>query len=421
MVNYSPKKPPRLDHEKTFKKPGRPCSSLHNSCVTLGDSFKAAGYRCGIVGPWHMGQDHIPQHGFEEFWSTYRYQGEHTPDRFFEFLKREGVENLYDRRTNRITPGIRKMSHGILDDPRQQRTTWTMDRGLDFIDGSTEDNRPFFLFLSVKDPHPIIIVPKELRDLYPPSEVALPANWRDPLEGKPRSQMTDIGRIPADTQESDLRELISHYLALITHIDTEVARVMERLKALELTENTIVAFISDHGEMLGEHGFVGKRLLYEPSVRVPFIFQWPAGITPGQKIHAPLGGVDLAPTLLELAGVEPPPGTHGRSFAPDLREGRPPNEQPVFAEICTFDAAIGKTDELEQMGGHIMVRDGDWKLVWNRFDLDELYHLAADPGEMVNLIEEPTCSDRREHLKKLAREMLGETEPAGLYGWFLEN
>ena len=120
--------------------------------VTIGDVLKCAGYRCGIVGPWHLGDDHRPQHGFSDFWRTYRYLGDH-PDPLFDYFETEGVENLYRSKAPGMTQYGNILEFGTITDPRQQRTTWTIDRSLDFIQ-QQDDDVPFFLFTSIKDPHP---------------------------------------------------------------------------------------------------------------------------------------------------------------------------------------------------------------------------------------------------------------------------
>ena len=419
LINYTAKKPPHLQIGAPTKTPGRPGTCMRSDCVTLGDAFKSAGYRCGIVGPWHLGNDQKPQHGFEEFWQTYRYQGPDSPDRLFDYFENAGVENPYDRRNPRITAGVQKMSYAVLDDPRQQRTTWTVERGMEFLDQSVDDTRPFFLFLSVKDPHPIIIVPPELLELYPVSEIELPSTWKDSLHGKPAYQERDHGRIPPHTEEGELRRLMAHYFALITHIDTQVGRLLQKLEDGELRENTIVAFISDHGEMLCEHGFVGKRLLYEPSVRVPCLLSWPARVASNRRIKTPLAGVDLAPTLLQLADVNVDIPQHGRSLADALLEGRELPWAPIFSEIATSEAIQHTTTDSEALAGHIMVRDEGWKFVWNRFDGDELYDLVNDPIEMANVASESGERNRVASMRETVCEMLKKNGPAGPYEWCL--
>ena len=105
---------------------------LPHDCITIGDVLKAAGYRCGMVGPWHLGEDRRPQHGFTDFWCAYRYLGDY-PDPLFDYFEQEGVPNLYLPDAPGMTLYENTLEFGIINDPRQQRTTWTVDRSIEFI------------------------------------------------------------------------------------------------------------------------------------------------------------------------------------------------------------------------------------------------------------------------------------------------
>ena len=235
---------------------------LPHDCITIGDVLKAAGYRCGMVGPWHLGEDHSPQHGFTDFWCAYRYQGDY-PDPLFDYFEREGVPNLYLPDAPGMMLYENTLEFGTIDDPRQQRTTWTVDRGIEFIQQT--DGTPFFLFASIKDPHPRILVPPELLEHYPEDQIRLSSSLRDSLEGKPAFQTRGKFRIRPTVTDEQFRRLMAYYYALITHIDAQIGRILKTLEERYLIDNTIVVFISDHGELLGDHGYVEKCLMYEAS------------------------------------------------------------------------------------------------------------------------------------------------------------
>ena len=399
LVNYGP------------TRSERPGARMRPDAVTVGDVLKGENYRCGMAGPWHLGDDHRAQHGFTDFWRAYRYQGVGHADRLFDYFEQEGVANIYGKGGD-VTDDGYHMAYTTISDPRQQRTTWTIERGLEFLEA--DDGRPFFLFLSVKDPHPLIAVPPELLELYPEEKIELPPTWADPLEGKPAYQQRETGRLDPQVDAAKFKRMMAHYYALVTHIDAQVGRLLERLEVLDLRRDTIVAFISDHGEMLGDHGFTTKRLFYEGSVRVPCMLSWPQTLPAGRRIAAPLGGVDLMPTLLDLAGAELHHTIDGRSAAAALAQGREPEPAPVFAEISTWRAIQGASDDADELAAHVMVRDGRWKYVWNRFDEDELYDLESDPLEWANLSAvEPA---RREEMQTQICTMLERTGP-GPYAW----
>ena len=353
--------------------------------------------------------------GSSDFWCTYRYLGEY-PDPLFDYFAREGVPNLYLSDAPGMTLYENTLEFGTIEDPRQQRTTWTVDRSLEFIRQIDDD--PFFLFASVKDPHPRILVPPELLASYPEEQIPLPASLRDSLEGKPDFQTRGKFRIHPAVTDAEFRRMVAYYYALITHIDTQVGRILKALEERNLLNNTIVAFISDHGELLGDHGYVEKCLMYEASARVPCLISWPEQLPHGFQVAAPLAGVDLMPTLLNLANESPPAPIDGRSVAEAILNGREPDHRPIFAEIASLDAIYHNAQGPEQLAAHVMVRDGNWKYIWNRFDIDELYDLDADPGEIKNVASNPDCQERIASMRGQIAEMIGHTGP-GPYEWCL--
>ena len=384
---------------------------------TIGDVLKREGYTCGNVGVWHLGDDENPQHGFDDYWRTYRYLDRSVPDPFFSYIDKLGITNPYDPSvTAHFQEGF--LPYANLTDPRQQRTTWTVDQSLEFLE--TRKNDPFFLLAGIKDPHPVMIPPPELLERYPPEGFALPDNFRDPLEGKPAYQKKVRFRMTEDTMsEEDFRLIMQYYYALIAHIDREIGRIINYLEQNGLRENTIIVFNSDHGEFLGNHGFVEKCLMYEESVRVPCIVSWPAQIPAGSRINTPLGGVDLMPTIIGLAGCAFPDTIDGRSIADSLCSGNEPGEMPVFAEIADQAAIYGGSENRRHFAGHIMVQFRGWKYVQNRDDTNELYNLVLDPGEMANLAGATEWQDKSAEMRNLIKDMLAKTGP-GLYHWCLQ-
>ena len=122
-----------------------------------------------------------------------------------------------------------------------------------------------------------------------------------------------------DMDEHDHRLVRAAYWAMVDLVDAQVGRMLEALERTGQLEDTIVAFTSDHGEMLGDHGIYLKGpFFYEPAIRVPFIVSWPGGIAGGRRSEALVEGVDIAPTLLEAAGLPRSPGMQGRSLWPLL-------------------------------------------------------------------------------------------------------
>ena len=153
--------------------------------------------------------------------------------------------------------------------------------------------------------------------------------------------------------------------------------------------------------------------MYEQSVRVPWLLRWPGRIIAGARLRRPVGGVDLVPTLLELAGIPARTAFHGRSLAPALLSGTEPPSAPVLSEIRALEREPEEAPE--RLAGTIMVRDGRWKYIRHRFDpCEELYDLHDDPDEMANLIE--THPSRAADLHAMIAAVL-RAHGAGPYAW----
>ena len=389
--------------------------SLSDGVATIADLLKERGYRCGNVGVWHLSDDAVPAHGFTDHWCCFSYIYENLPGPFFGYLEDLGIANPYALDAPGMFRYGREMPLGVLTDPRQQRTTWTVDQALGVLECDRAE--PLFLLVGIKDPHPPIIPPRELLAHYPLERLPFPGNFHDPLEGKPPSQTRRRCRIPPGSiTVEEFRTVIRYYYALITHIDQQIGRLIAALERIGRFDRTIFVVNSDHGEMLGNHGFVEKALMYEESVRVPCLLSWPRAIPAGQRVTVPLGGVDLVPTLLDLAGAPLPDALEGRSVAHAIMAGTAPEPAPVFAEVASAAAIYEGDRDPAQYAAHVMVLADDWKYVWNRFEGDELYDLAADPAEMDNRAASPPCAQRVAEMRRLIVAMLERNGP-GPFAW----
>ncbi len=195
-------------------------------------------------------------------------------------------------------------------------------------------------------------------------------------------------------------------------MDENVGRVLDRLEARGLARDTVVVYTSDNGFFLGEHGLFDKRLMYEPSIRVPMLVRFPARLRAGRvdSEHMVLN-VDLAPTLLELAGVAVPAGLHGRSFL-TLLEGRDAPWRDAF--LYEYDEYPAAHCVRKNRG----IRTERWKLIhfWEQPEEWELYDLKADPDETKNLAAHPDQRDRLGELRRrlgALRKELNDTDPPG--------
>ena len=395
---------------------------LPKGVVTLGDVFKAEGYACGMAGPWHLGDDETPQHGFTDFWYPYRYQKEpERTDAYLKYLAGLGLLEAFEQDTSKkwrphLEAGKSPTLISALPS-EHQRTSWTVDRGIDFI---KEALSPYFFFMSIKDPHPHLAAPRECLELYDPSDMPLSRIWNTGLEGKPAYLKNNQNQAAGRLGPEGIREITAHYFALITHIDRQLERFFSFLDSGAGAENTVVAAFSDHGELLFDFGQWGKGFFYEGAVRVPLFLRWPRKIPGGVRLSEPFAGVDLAPTLIELAGAKVPTPMHGRSWAHALLDGSEPEENTVLAEMSQDDAD-GNMPDNEHLAAMIMARRGRWKYIGHRFEsMEELYDLEEDPAELRNLAGQADYSGEVKELKENIKDVLRH-QGAGPYAWFLER
>ena len=307
--------------------------SLSDRVVTIADLLKERGYRCGNVGVWHLSDDAVPAHGFTDHWCCFSYIYENLPGPFFGYLEDLGIANPYALDAPGVFRYGREMPLGVLTDPRQQRTTWTVDQALGVLECDRAE--PLFLLVGIKDPHPPIIPPRELLAHYPLERLPFPGNFHDPLEGKPPSQTRRRCRIPPGSiTVEEFRTVIRYYYALVTHIDQQIGRLIDALERTGRFDRTIFVVNSDHGEMLGNHGFVEKALMYEESVRVPCLLSWPQAIPAGQRVTVPLGGGGSGPypARPRRGSVAGRPGRPVGGARYHDRH-RPPNQRPCSRRL----------------------------------------------------------------------------------------
>ena len=236
------------------------------------------------------------------------------------------------------------------------------NRALEFLDGVGE--RPFFLFLHFYDPHWHYTPPPELLPLFEP----------EPYKGKLTGSWWQLRTWTRErTTPADLAHLLALYDGEIRYTDGQVARVLERLAARGLDQTTLVAVTSDHGEEFLDHGgWEHQRTLYEELVRIPLLLAGP-GVAPGQRVAAQVSLLDLAPTLLDWAGLPALPTQRGRSLL------RPLDEREAYGET---DHGPADTRKLFLRGGA-----AKWKAILtldrktNAATAEEWYDLATDPQE----------------------------------------
>ena len=354
-----------------------------------------AGYYTGVVGKWHL--QSWPDDAFDR-WIVFPGQGEyHDPD---------------------------MIAHGAPVKMRGHADDITGDQALAFLDQRPKD-KPFVLLCWFKSPHRAWEPAARHAHAFDDIDIPLPRTFEDKLEGRPDAvhkvtmaiaDMPDFGVSPGlpveERKRRNLQLLVKNYYRTLLSVDDNVGRVLDYLDANALGRNTLVVYSSDNGFFLGERGMYDKRLMYEPSIRVPFLTRWPARIPAGRvdREHMVLN-VDLAPTLLDVAGVPTPSNLPGSSMLPLMTGGTTSWRDAFLHEYFEYPAQ-------HCVGMNRGVRTKRWKLIhfWQQPEEWELYDLQNDPDELRNLAGDPEHAPLMRKMKaqlQRVRDEVGDRDPPG--------
>ena len=287
------------------------------------------------------------------------------------------------------------------------QTTWCSEMAIRFI--KEERKGPWLLSINPFDPHPPFDPPQEYADKYNPEELPYPLFRESDIEhqklfskidqqvreainpytAKGDKDTTkkvargDMGSVAPD--DYDPRLVKAYYYAMVELIDDQFGRIVDTLIETGQYENTIIIFTSDHGELLGDHGLIYKGCrFFEGLTHVPLIISWPAKGISNVKSSALVELVDLAPTILEAAGMDVPYYMQGRSLLPIVKGEKDPSYHKDHV-ISEYHDAIGGPQMPDHSHG-FMYYDGRYKIaIYRGHDVGEIYDLKNDPGEFDNL------------------------------------
>jgi len=269
-------------------------------------------------------------------------------------------------------------------------------KAVEFLE-SYDGGRPFCLFVGFGGPHPPWDAPGEYADMYSPDEVPPPMPIEKAGDWVPDYALGRMREGIVDASEGDFRRMKANYYGKVSLIDHWVGEILRTLERRGWSEETLVVFWSDHGEMLGNHGRLGKVVFYESSSRVPLIIRYPGRVPAGVTSHALVEIVDVFPTLLEAAGAEPSERCLGRSLWKVLERPDSGHRKAVFGEIFASGSY------------NFMVRTDRYK-----YAMDDagrgymLYDLWADPEERENLVGRRDMKKvEEEHRELILRFLVG--------------
>ncbi|GAB4137227.1 MAG: sulfatase-like hydrolase/transferase [Planctomycetaceae bacterium] len=357
------------------------------------NTFQRAGYRTGYVGKWHnagrpstVGYSETPglYAGGGGRWAVPSFDWNGRPVTGYRgwIFQTDDRRTFFPERGVGLTPGI---------------SAHFADAAIQFLKKPNE-KRPFFLHVNFTAPHDPLLMPYGYEKLYNPQKIPLPGNFlpRHPFDhGNFMGRDERLWEWPRTRQA--VREELAVYYSVITHMDAQIGRIINTLKANGQWKNTIVIFASDHGLAIGSHGLRGKQNMYEHTIGVPLIFSGP-GIPQNRKTSAQCYLRDLFPTTCELANIPIPRSVNGRSLKPVI-DGKATSLYPHI---------FGRFRNVQRM-----IRTDEWKLIYYpQAKRTQLFHLKTDPLEMKNLFNRKKhAAIQKELLKKLADWMRSVNDP----------
>ncbi len=359
---------------------------------TFPKMLNAVGYDTAFIGKWHMGNDDSPRPGFST-WAGMKGQGEAlNPE-----LNINGTRQPFD---GYVTDILTDLSVDFVAKPRQA---------------------PFLLYVSHKAMHPNITQLDDGSSAASPSGVPgfIPAERhkgryaQKPVMRRPNSGivpddrpalMRPIGDLPPLSEATVTPEQTIHQRQeMLLGVDDSVGRIVAAIDELGQLDNTIVVVTSDHGFWYGEHGLSNeRRLSYEEALRIPMMIRYPDRVSAGLRPTQMVLSIDIAPTMLELAGVTPPDNLHGMSLAPILDGGNPEWRSSFLVEYYS-DTVFERIFKM----GYKAVRTDRYKYIQyvDLAGMNELYDLSADPYELRNVINDSryaeTLTEMQAELERL--------------------
>jgi len=371
--------------------------------ILVSKLFADAGYRCGLAGKLHLAScsdgkvEDRADDGYHDFHWSHHPQPDWKENAYTQWLEEKGKtwDEVYG---GKITPYVHAGPPA-----EYHQTTWCAEKTIDFI-RANQGNSWFFSF-NCFDPHHPFDPPPEYLERYDPAEMPLPKTHPDEEANQTSFQKKDrewAHDSPGEfhtgaMSDDDHRQVYAANLAMVELIDDQFGRILAALEETGQAENTLVVFMSDHGEMLGDHGiyFKGPHF-YDCALRVPLVIRWPqGGVQSNLRANGLVELLDLAPTMLEAAGLEVPSRMQGNSLLPVLRgEGDPSRiRERVYSEY--YNSWTHK-----DAYGTMLRTDSEKIVVYHGSAQGELYDLASDPDEFHNLWNVPEEESRKLRLMK---------------------
>jgi len=296
-----------------------------------------------------------------------------------------GYQSLYEALPldSHLTPGS-EQEYGRIPVPCEySKAAFVVKGAIQALNAAAVTNKPFSITCSIGPPHPPFVAHSPWFEQYPATNMPVSATIADPYVNQPYT-----GADVAYTNPATIGQMVQCYYALAADSDYWIGKLLDRLEELGLATNTLVIFVSDHGEMLGDHGKNSKSYILEGAAHVPCLIRFPGVIPAGTVVSKPAAQIDLFPTILDYLGVSP--GSYqydGYSLRPLINNSAGPGDHPDY---CVAEERLYTTGTRANNKPMYAVRTDRWKLFVaedaTSTAKDALYDMSTDPNEMNNLI-----------------------------------
>ncbi len=424
-------------------------TKLSETHPNVNDAWRAHGYRTALIGKAHFqplaNTDEYPSleaypilhdldfwrsyqgpfYGFDDFELARNHTDEaHVGQHYALWMEAKGLTNWRDYfQAPTGSQGPREHRWNLPEE--YHYNAWIAERSNHYLEQYAKAGQPFFLWSSFFDPHPSYLVPEPWDTIYNPEALTIPEGrpgehdggspfHRAAMESTPDFRAQGIvsrsghfihGAHSHLVDRAKLAKNIAVYYGMVSCLDKYIGLILDRLDALDLADNTLVVFTSDHGHYYGHHGLTAKGPFhYEDGVRVPMIVRWPGQVPAGVRSDAIQSLVDLAPTTLSAVGLEPPQVMTGVDQWPSWKH----------ADHHVRNDTIVENDHEPGVAELKTYIDSRYKItVYRNFDCGELYDLENDPDEYVNLWNDPHHNELKARLLQrfLQAEMAKEARP----------
>jgi arylsulfatase A-like enzyme len=298
-------------------------------------------------------------------------------------------------------------------------THWFADQARAGLKRLHSEEKPWHMALHFSAPHLPNRPSGRFASLYDPNNIQEWPGFRETFINKPYIQHQQLYSWGVeDYTWADWAPIVARYFGIISQLDEAIGSVLLMLEELEAVQDTIVIFTADHGDMCGSHRMMDKHyILYDDVVRVPMIIRWPRKDKIGVCEQFVYNFLDLAPTLLEALNLEKedPGNLHGMSLVPFI--------SGLENSSIPWRDSIVSSYNGQQFGLYTqrMIRNYQWKYIWNPTDIDELYDLSTDPAELLNLINQQLFADIVKQLRRQLYEQLVKDEDALVANDWMRN